>query len=66
MKNLKDTKIGISDDFLKEIEDMHKDLYPVFRKFKDTKKKVYFKVDKLMVKFTEVRRQRNFSITPKF
>ena len=49
VKNLKGTNIGISDDFPKEIDDIHKDLYQVFRKFKDAKKKVHFKFDKLIV-----------------
>ena len=67
MKNLKGSKIGISDDFPKEIDDIHKDLYPVFRKCKKAKKKVHFKVDKLILDGQIYRGPEieNFSNTPK-
>ena len=48
-KNLKGTDIGISVDFLKEIEDIHKTLYPVLKKAKRDEKKAFFNFDKLII-----------------
>ena len=48
-KNLKGTDIGISDDFPKEIEDIHKTLYPVLKKAKRDQKKAFFNFDKLII-----------------
>ena len=48
-KNLKGTDIGISDDFPKEIEDIHKTLYPVLKKAKRDQQKAFFNFDKLVV-----------------
>ena len=48
-KNLKGTDIGISDDFPKEIEDIHKTLYPVLKKAKRDQKKAFFNFDKHII-----------------
>ena len=48
-KKLKGTDIGISDDFPKEIEDIHKTLYPVLKKAKRDQKKAFFNFDKLII-----------------
>jgi len=48
-KNLKGTDIGISDDFPKEIEDIHKTLYPGLKKAKRDQKKAFFNFDKLII-----------------
>ena len=48
-KNLKGTDIGISDDFPKEIEDIHKTLYPVLKKAKRDEKKAFLNFDKLII-----------------
>ena len=48
-KNLKGTEIGISDDFPKEIEDIHKTLYLVLKKAKRDQKKAFFNFDKLII-----------------
>lgn len=49
VKNLKDTGIGLSNDFPKEIDDIHAKLYPVLKKAKRAKQQAFFKVDKLIV-----------------
>lgn len=41
-KNLNGTNIGFSDDFLKEVEDIHKVLYPVLKKAKQNQQRAYF------------------------
>ena len=49
VKNLKGTKIGISNDYPKEIEEIHTKLYPVLKKAKQEKQSAFFKVDKLII-----------------
>ena len=49
VKNLKGTKIGIANDYPREIDKIHQTLYPVFKKAKQAKQKAFFKVDKLIV-----------------
>ena len=43
-KNLKGTKIGISDDFPREVEEIHKTLYPVLKQAKRKQKRAFFKL----------------------
>lgn len=49
VKNLKDTGIGLSHDYPKEIDDIHAKLYPVLKKAKREKQQAFFKVDKLII-----------------
>ncbi|KAL9960118.1 hypothetical protein ACROYT_G033527 [Oculina patagonica] len=42
-------KIGVADDFPKEIEDMRKELLPVLKKAKKQNKRASFNVDKLII-----------------
>lgn len=49
VKNLKGTNIGISDDFPKEVGEIHKTLYPVLKKAKQEHKRAHFKFDKLII-----------------
>ena len=42
-------KIGVADDFPKEIEDMRKELLPVLKKAKKQNKRATFNVDKLII-----------------
>ena len=49
VRNLKGTKIGISNDYPKEIEEIHTKLYPVLKKAKQEKQSAFFKVDKLII-----------------
>ena len=42
-------KIGVADDFPKEIEDMRKELFPVLKKAKQQNKRASFNVDKLII-----------------
>ncbi|CAH3120873.1 unnamed protein product [Porites lobata] len=48
-KNLKGTNIGFSDDFPKEIEEIHRKLYPVLKKAKQDKQKAFFNFEKLII-----------------
>lgn len=48
-KNLNGTTIGFSDDFPKEVEDIHKALYPVLKKARQNQQRAYFKFDKLII-----------------
>ena len=41
--------IGISDDYPKEVEDIHKALYPVLKKAKQENRKAFFNFDKLII-----------------
>ena len=61
VKNLKGSGIGMSNDFPKEIDEIHEKLYPIL---KQDRQSAYFKVDKLIItaKFTEVRRLKIFYI----
>ena len=49
VKNLKDSGIGIANDFPREIDKIHEKLYPVLKLAKKAKQKAYFKVDKLII-----------------
>lgn len=50
VKNINPTlKIGVADDFPKEIEDMRKELLPVLKKAKKQNKRASFNVDKLII-----------------
>ena len=49
LKNLKGTDIGISDDFPREVEEIHKELYPVLKKAKRDQRKAFFNFDKLII-----------------
>ena len=49
VRNLKGTKIGIADDYPKEIDHIHKTLYPVLREAKKNNQAATFKVDKLII-----------------
>ena len=48
VKNLKNTGIGLSNDYPKEIDDIHGKLYPVLKNTKREKQQAFFKVDKLI------------------
>ena len=49
VKNLKNTGIGLSNDYPKEIDDIHGKLYPVLKNAKLEKQQAFFKVDKLII-----------------
>ena len=50
VKNInKDLKIGVADDYPKEVEQMRKALLPVLKKAKQEKKQASFSVDKLII-----------------
>lgn len=49
VKNLKGSGIGISNDFPKEIDEIHEKLYPILKKAKQDRQSAYFKVDKLII-----------------
>ena len=49
LKNLKGTHIGVSDDFPKEIDEIHRKLYPVLKSAKQANKRAYFHIDKLII-----------------
>ena len=49
VNNLKGSDIGISDDYPREVEDIHKTLYPVLKKAKREKRKAFFNFDKLII-----------------
>ena len=53
-KNLKGTNIGFSDDFPKEIEEIHRKLYPVLKKAKQDKQKAFFNFDKLITYYCKM------------
>ena len=48
-KNLKGTKIEISDDFSIGVEEIHKTLYPVLKQDKREQKRAFFNFDKLII-----------------
>ncbi|XP_068758082.1 protein unc-13 homolog C-like [Montipora capricornis] len=48
-KNLKGSNIGFSDDFPKEVEDIHKALYPVLKMARQNQQRAYFNFDKLII-----------------
>ena len=49
VKNLKGSGIAIENDYPREIDDIHKKLYPVFKQAKPQNNTAYFKVDKLII-----------------
>lgn len=49
IKNLKGSNIAIANDYPKEIENIHKTLYPVLKKAKQEKNAAFFKVDRLII-----------------
>ena len=49
IKNLKGTNTAIANDYPKEIENIHKALYPVLKKAKQEKNTAFFKVDSLII-----------------
>ena len=49
IKNLKGSNIAIANDYCKEIENIHKTLYPVLKKAKQEKNTAFFKVDRLII-----------------
>ena len=49
VRNLKGSGIGISNDFPKEIDEIHEKLYPILKKAKQERQSAYFKVDKLII-----------------
>ena len=49
IKNLKGTNTAIANDYPKEIENIHKALYPVLKKAKQEKNTAFFKVDRLII-----------------
>ena len=46
LKNLKGTQIGVSVDFPKEIDEIHRKLYPVWKSAKQANKRAYFHIGK--------------------
>ena len=49
IKNLKGSNIAIANDYPKEIENIHKTLYPVLKKAKQEKNTAFFKVHRLII-----------------
>ena len=49
LRNLKGTKIGVLDDFPKEIDEIHKKLYTVLKSTKQANKRAFFNIDKLII-----------------
>ena len=49
IKNLKGSSTAIANDYSKEIEGIHKTLYPVLKKAKQEKNTAFFKVDRLII-----------------
>ena len=49
VRKLKDTGIGLSHDYPKEIDEIHEKLYPLLKKAKSEKQQAFFKVDKLII-----------------
>ena len=49
VRNLKESGIGIANDFPREIDKIHGKLYPVLKSAKKAKQKAYIKVDKLII-----------------
>ena len=49
IKNLKGSSTAIANDYPKEIENIHKTLYPVLKKAKQEKNTAFFKVDRLII-----------------
>ena len=49
VRNLKDSGIGIANNFPREIDKIHEKLYPVLKSAKRAKQRAYFKVDKLII-----------------
>ena len=49
IKNLKGSNTAIANDYPKEIENIHKTLYPVLKKAKQEKNTAFFKVVRLII-----------------
>ena len=49
VKNLKGTRIGICNDFPKEVDEIHTKLYPVLKRAKQNGQYAFFKLDKLII-----------------
>ena len=49
VRKLKDTGIGLSHDYPKEIDEIHEKLYPLPKKAKSEKQQAFFIVDKLII-----------------
>ena len=49
VRNLKDSGIGMANDFPREIDKIHEKPYPVLKSAKKGKQNAYFKVDKLII-----------------
>ena len=49
VKNLKGTRIGICNDFPKEVDEIHAKLYPVLKRAKQNGQSAFFKLDKLII-----------------
>ena len=49
VKNLKGSGIAIANDYPREIDEIHKKLYPVLKQAKQQNNTAYFKVDKLII-----------------
>ena len=49
VRNLKGTKLAISDDFEREIDHIRKTLYPVMKNAKRNNQKAFFSVDRLLI-----------------
>jgi len=49
MNLLRGTGLGVSDDFLKEDDEVRKVLYPILKAAKRRKKAAYFNVEKLII-----------------
>ena len=61
-KNLNGANIGFSDDFPKEVEDIHKALYPVFKEVRRNQQRAYFNFDKLIIDGRIFRGKENCSV----
>ena len=49
VRNLKDSGIGIANDFPREIDKLHEKLYPVLKPAMKPKQKAYFKVYRIII-----------------
>ena len=49
IRKFKDTGIGLSHDYPKEIDEIHLKIYPLLKKAKREKQQAFFKVDKLII-----------------
>ena len=49
VRNLKNSGIGIANDFPRAIDKIHEKVHPVLKSAKKAKQKAYFKVDKITI-----------------